>query len=319
MSNKDTPILYGLLFVDRDSSDHVNLKKARIDPLEVYIRCAALCAASIAFHGLEFHLVSNQARYVRKRLEMLELRGVSVIEHRFSLKVPSRIPFYSAHFKLELLEAFGQGLFGEHVGLIDIDSVMCSPLSVPPVGPRTLIAYDITDQIVPDYGAERVRSDLERIAAAPVSSLRWFGGEFLLGHAESFQLLHRQVASFWPRYIDLMTTLHHVGDETLLSAALAVTSEIAVIDAGDCGLVARWWTARTRSRQRPFIQVRKRSLLHLPSDKPFLASWAGRVFDPQTFVAAYERNASAKLRFRRIYNLARRVILQDRKFVGQLR
>jgi hypothetical protein len=138
MSTKSTPILYGLLFVDRDFSNHVNLKKSHIDSLEIYIRCAALCTAAIAFHGLQFHLISNQASYIKKRLAMLKLGGVSAIEHRFSLKIPHGIPFHSAHFKLELLEALGQGLFGEYVGLSDIDTVMCSPL-FQAIVPKTLL------------------------------------------------------------------------------------------------------------------------------------------------------------------------------------
>jgi hypothetical protein len=319
MPNQEKPTFYGLLFVDQETSDHVNLGKTHVDPFETYMRCAATCAASLAFHNQEFHLITNREEYVRGRMKISKLRDVSVIGHQFSLKVPPKIPFYSAHFKLDVVEAFGRGHFGEYVGLIDIDTVMCAPLNLPLIAQKTIISYDITEQMISEYGDYgQLRRDLERVSGATVNSPRWFGGEFLLGHMESFRLISEQVARMWPRYVDTIPELRHVSDEMLLSAALAALPGIGIVDAGDSGLLTRWWTARTAFKQSPFEQVLKRSILHLPSDKPFLASWADRSFDPTAFIAAYKRSARVKLALRRIYNTSRRLLVGEKKFVARI-
>jgi hypothetical protein len=312
-------ILYGLLYADQEPSDHVNLGKTHVDPFETYMRCAATCAASLAYHGQEFHLITNREEYVRGRLKISRLPKMSVIGHQFSLKVPPKIPFRSAHFKLDVFEAFGRGHFGEYVGLIDIDTVMCAPLNLPLIAQKTIISYDITEQMISEYGDYgQLRRDLERVSGATVNSPRWFGGEFLLGHMESFRLISEQVARVWPRYIDLIPVLRHVSDETLLSAALAALPEMEIVDAGESGLLTRWWTARTGFKQSPFEQVDRRSILHLPSDKPFLASWADRNFDPTTFIAAYKRSARLKLALRRIYNTSCGPLFGEKKFVARI-
>ena len=319
MPNQEKPILYGLLFVNREASDHVNLGKTHVDPFETYMRCAATCAASLAFHGQKFHLITNREEYVRRRMKISRLPEMSVVGHQFSLKVPPKIPFYSAHFKLDVIEAFGRGHFGEYVGLIDIDTVMCAPLSLPLIPQRAIVSYDITEQMVSEYGGYgELRRDLERVSGATVNSPRWFGGEFLLGHMESFRLISEQVARVWPRYVDSIPVLHHVGDEMLLSAALAALPGMGIVDAGESGLLTRWWTARTGFKQSPFEQVLKRSILHLPSDKPFLASWADRSFDPTAFITAYKRRARVKLALRRIYNTSCGLLARERKFVARI-
>jgi hypothetical protein len=240
-----------------------------------------------------------------------------VIEEKFVFELPKNTKFFAAHYKVELFKMFGSGTFGDEVGLVDIDTVMTSSIAFPAFEPGTLLAYDITAQILPEFGAPRVRADLERVAGQAIKSCRWFGGEFLFGHASTFKKLANAISQIWPRYLDHIQTLHHTSDETLISTVLA-QGELDVLDAGSKGLIARWWTARTGYLQQPFSEIKRRNILHLPSDKPFLANFAQNSFDPASLLAAFERHATLKLFARRIFNSVSRTLRGERKFVGNL-
>src|SRR5262245_19389307 len=95
------PILYGLLFVDRQRRRHANLG-GKADPLDVYLRCAALCARSVGHQGCSFRLVTNERSTIEHRLQELDLGEFDILEHTFSLPVPDHLPFWAAHFKLEV-------------------------------------------------------------------------------------------------------------------------------------------------------------------------------------------------------------------------
>ena len=320
MLNKAEHFIYGLLYVDRRHNTPTNLKSRGVDPIDIYIKCAALCANSMAANEQRFRLITNDAKALRRRSIELGLQNLDIIEHSFKWTVPDGIPFYSAHFKLELLEAFATGHYGPHIGLIDIDTALCRPLLFPPLPPGGLLAYDISDQIFPAYGAERVRADLERIAGKALGKIRWFGGEFLLGDTMGFRHLSDLIAQCWPRYTAAVTELHHVGDEMIVSAALNMASENgqAIIDAGSASVVIRWWSARTGFRQRPFRQAKSHNLMHLPSDKPFLAEFAAEPFEGSAFLSAYESYVRKKLIRRNIYNVLTGLLGRPKKFVGAI-
>ena len=310
------PIFYGLLYVDVDQKRNPNIRDAG-DPLDIYLRCASLCARSVAYHGYSFRLVTNEKCRIQQRLRDLSIAGMEILQQQFTLSVPEDVKFRAAHFKLELYSILGSGCFGDHVGVVDIDSVMTGPINFPPLPPGTILGYDITDQVLPEYGRETVSSDLERVSGTHLSECRWLGGEFLFGHAESFRRLADSVFQIWPKYIQSMEDLHHVGDEMLVSASIANAS-LDLLDAGQLGFVVRWWTARTNFRQMPFDKVSKRSILHLPSDKGFLARFANDQFCPKRFLTEFKRAARAKLFRRKLYNLVDIILHRKRKYVASL-
>src|SRR5262249_50301339 len=240
-----------------------------------------------------------------------------VLEQQFGLGVPDNLPFRAAHFKLELYKLLGSGRFGEHVGVIDIDSVMIGSIDFPPLHPGTILAYDITDQILEEYGHNRVRLDLERVSDTHISRCRWLGGEFLFGHAESFQRLAASAFRLWPRYLEYVGQLHHVSDEMVVAAAM-FSANLQVLDGGRLGIVARWWTARTNFKQMPFDTVTRRSILHLPADKRFLAASACVPFTPTNFIARFRRVARGKLFRRKLFNVTEMLIGRRKKYVARL-
>ena len=312
----------GLLFINHTEEHWVNIKDNSADPLDIYLGCAALCASSAAASWHRFSLVTNERTIVIRRLQNAGFSNVPVISFDFRWEIPKSIPFYSAHFKLELIEAIAAARFGDLVCLIDIDTVFISPLrnALCYLG-GCLMAYDISDQIFPHFGFDRVQKDLEYVAALRLDDPRWYGGEFLMGNAASFGQLSELIAACWERYTRNIGSFHHTGDEMIVSAALnlAVQKGIQVVDVGPLKGIARWWSSRTGFRQSTFDKVQTSSILHLPADKEFLASQAKLRYSSATFLASYERYARPKLFIRHIYDVLSFRREYPRKYVGVLR
>ena len=205
MQQRPNPIFYGLLYVDKRQRKTPNIR-GEGDPFDVYLRCASLCAKSVAYQGYKFRLVTNNKARVERRLRELGVRQMDVLEEKFALSVPENVKFRAAHFKFELYRLLGSGCYGDHVGVIDIDSVMTASIDFPPFSPGTILVYDITDQLLEEFGSGGVRSDLERVIGGNLSECRWFGGEFIFGHADSFRELAASAFRLWPKYIQ------NVGD-----------------------------------------------------------------------------------------------------------
>ena len=292
-----------LLYIPADRERSVNTRPPS-DPVASLLRTGAFSQTSFKRAGVPHGLVTNDLRRCRGVLDALGLAGVDIVEADCQRSVPSGIAFRSAHFKLDLIAAMGRGEFGARVALVDLDTVLLRP-PVPIWGSDGLLAYDITSLVLEEYGTARVRADLERVAGRPIREPRWFGGECLLGSASACADLSRIIEKCWPRYLDAIGSLHHVGDEMVVSAALniAIADGMPVLDLGATRQVTRWWTARTGYRQVPFTEASQSTLLHLPSDKPFLAAQAVLPFDPATFLMRYRRYARRKLIARRLYTL----------------
>src|SRR4051794_23228637 len=96
---------YSLLYIDQVRNRNTNLAGGG-DPVDVYLSCACLCAKAFRSAGQPFCLVTNDAGEIRRRLERLQLGDLPVVSFEFLLQVPQKIPFYSAHFKLDLFRGF---------------------------------------------------------------------------------------------------------------------------------------------------------------------------------------------------------------------
>jgi len=306
---------YSLLYIDEVNNINTNLRGS-IDPIDVYVSCASLCSKTFGAAGAVFCVITNDESHVRRRLDVLQLHNVSIVSHVFRRSVPQNIPFYSAHFKLDIFEAFGHGVFGERIGLVDLDTVLFKRL------PTTdqLAVYDISDQIFAVYDRRRIVSDMEMISGRHLPNARWYGGEFVMGSAATFRLASEYIELYWPNYIKNASTLSHIGDEIIVSSALnAACADGALInDYGEVGLVARWWTARTMHRQAAFDAVEAAALLHLPADKLFLAKEARYQFDPQGFLSRFRRHALKKIIPRVVVGLGESLLGRSTKFTPRL-
>lgn len=274
--------IFGLLYVADNSEKHANLRST--NAFDVYLRCAALCKTSANSFDCNYTLVTNELKYVQLRLRALGI-DITTRACHFRREVPEGIPFRSAHHKLELLDLFASGECGEFPILLDLDAVITKPIKNMP---RELIAYDISSQVVPVYGVNKIQQDLTKLSGRPIPA-RWYGGEFIGGRPHQFKELSAVVWSNWDRYLSLLDELHHVGDEMLLSAAL---SSFSPADASP--YIARWWSARTLSPLPRFGEIQDRPILHLPADKGFLAEYPTEDFSGERFIADYRSYARRK-------------------------
>jgi hypothetical protein len=304
------PIFYGLLYIDEASNQNPNLIGAA-DPIDVYVSCASLCSKAFRTAGTSFRLITNDEAHVKRRLGALQLDDVVVVAYAFTWPVPKNIPFYSAHFKLDIIKAFGRGTFGKQIGLVDLDAVLLKriPLS------NNLAVYDISDQVFAAYERDRVLSDMERISGRQLSEARWYGGEFVMGSAAAFCEISQYVELCWPDYVRCIPTLHHVGDEMIMSSALnmARADGVRMINYGKTGLVARWWTARTQHKQAAFDSCEDAALLHLPADKVFLARQARYHFQRESFLSRFRRYAQRKIALRAVFGIGESLIGRPKK------
>jgi hypothetical protein len=302
--------LFGLMYVDSVSST-LNLRTTSSEDLvRTYCENASTLHDSLKFNGRigDFTLLTNDSETVLKYLG--HHHDLRVLELEFTRDVPPGSRFYGAHYKLDVLRYFG-GLEAELVGLCDLDMYCLRPI---PQQALTLLsqgqplAYDITNQVSIAYGSTRIGSDLTVVSGRPGLS-RWFGGEFLCGSPEFFSDLSDVVDGLYPRYVDVINELHHVGDEMVTSAALGsmIADGLEVGDAGALGLVARHWNARTKHRQPPLRVAATTSLLHLPADKQFLATLAGTALEPKAFLRRYHRHRAVSI-VQRFANLCVRLV-----------
>lgn len=298
-------LFYSLLYIDRERNRHANLDALHVDPVEVYVACAALSAMSARAHGIKLGVITNEPELVAARLRALDLDDVPVVSIEFSLAVPKTKIFYSAHFKIDVIAALGTGRFGSRVGLVDVDTVFCNqiPDVLLELPPSSLAAYDVSRPDNPLHTGRGMLRDLAIVAGQPLRQPRWFGGEFLLGDAVAFAQLREVVGQCWPRYVRNIGRMFHVGDETPVSTALNLMSDAGfpVVDVGVTPSVIRWWSGGARHPQPAFDEIQNHLLLHLPFDKAFLAEQARIPFSKVRFLAAYRRrlevNAGRK-RFR---------------------
>lgn len=319
---------FSLLYVDVQQRENINIDAKLEEQMDVYIKCGINLSNSLKFFGSKFSILTNNANFINSRISHFG-GSVDVVELHFDRDVPTDARFFSAHFKLDILRAFGDGQFGEDMmALIDIDMVMLRPL---PVGldklqENVVLVYDITSSVTSELRPDVVARDLQSVGAR-MDEVVWYGGEFIAGRKEAFKTLANEVAAIWPRYVATYSQLHHVGDEMVVTAALInlKNGPLSLVDIG-CSpadlaapdapraipFVTRWWTARTGYRQVSFTKAAEAVFLHLPSDKPFLANFSNEEFSPKKFNNFYQKYARKKLFFRRILNPA--ICLAKRRF-----
>jgi len=301
---------YGLLYVDRRHDKHVNLRPGK-DPVVVYVGCASLLAASARWAGESFTVLTNAASELHRIAAEHGFPPFACKEIAFDLEIPRNIRFYQAHYKLCALDAMASGELGGFTALIDIDAVLLGGLSPRLGGLHGLHAYGIDEGL-----AEAHLGDLHRLIGHPRGPRRWFGGEFIAGDPAALRPLAAAVKMLLPRYLEAVPTLAHVGDETLVSAALNLLIEAgaAVHDVGPERTVVRWYSSRLRVRQERLAQALDATMLHLPADKSFLQEQARRWRGPERFRQDLMRHVIGKSALRALANPVLSLAEGERKY-----
>lgn len=306
-----------LLYVDASEyGNRTNLPRDASRPLDIYLKCGELLYRSLSARGHDYVIATNRKDVLLERCSFLNL-SVPLRQEVFTLDVPPKLPFRAAHFKLDMFAFFGRGDYGEKVGLVDLDAVLLNQITAPLdlFDDRTVCVYDISQLEFDAHGRDRVEKTLGY--AGGLGKPRWFGGEFIFADKAVFGMLSEELSALWPTYLSNIGSLHHVGDEAIVSAALSNLTEREAIDltdgsfiggSGVVGTVAprpvvtRWWSARTLSPQQSLVTAMDSSFLHLPADKLFLADQNVRTADFNNLKREIIRHARGKAFSRSLLN-----------------
>lgn len=275
-----------LLYIPDDDERHINM---RLGGIVSYLYCAYYLWRSLKLIGIELTIITNDRAFAMQRCP--PLNHASVVEIPFVLDVPFDVAFRSAHHKLEIIKYIGNTFAVGHFLILDAD-VVCRNLA-----PTALLeslalendgcALDISDQVYDAFGKDRVQHDIRSLSGGGTAI--WFGGEFLFGTAGFFRRLAAECDAIWPGYISRRRSLHHQGDEAILTAALCKLLDngmrISCLKSGS--LITRWWNTNTLHRQQGLFTAIRASFLHLPSDKQFISCCARVGLSPRVFWILY--------------------------------
>jgi hypothetical protein len=252
-----------------------------VDPF-CYLEQAITLNRSLKAVGLPaLAVATNVADQVARYLEDVhpDSRPRVLQLERSTLDLPKMTRFYSAHFKLDMIEQLGAMLQDDEL-LMVLDTDM---LALRAVNEELLRrcwttgvgAFDISDQEFSAYGEHRVLADLDTVAGTRLRNPRWFGGEVLLASAGFISELVPCAHACFDRYHDVIQQLNHNGDEMFISAALNLLADRGhqIIDLGAHRVVGRHWSGNTHRDLRWFKGC---SLLHLPGCKRLLERQARR-------------------------------------------
>lgn len=306
--------LFGLLHLAKNESSAENIKVSSFkQQIAIYLRNAVTLSKSLAQQGYEFVLLTNDKTEVDGALRSMGLSNLLVTQTlHCDTKVPTGIRFYSAHYKLDVFRYLATLPPESYSGFIDLDVIAVN--SAPPCLDRIITAgiplyYDISDQVIPAYGHERILADMRRLSSA-VCEGRWSGGEFLCGPTKFFFAVYEECLRVLKHYNECFTDLHHQGDEIITSVALEnirISRQFYIADAGKLNIIGRYWSCPVRHPQPHFDYFQRCFLLHLPADKKWLADLAtSKPQSTENVLAHYRRHlklTSLKSPVRRVWRL----------------
>lgn len=281
--------------------------KQRLTP---YFLCAVQLHRSLRVAGVELAILTN-SRFIIDHINAGQY-DIEVVEFDFTMAAPKESVFYSAHFKVDAYR-FLASSNEPYVGIVDSD-VSCINQMTPSlrnvIRQQLPVYYDITNQMAPAYGFERVVRDKEKVMGRSSIGL-WAGGEFIAGPPTFFQRLVQEVELIQDQYLKVWNTLFHASDETLTSVALEnlMAGGYHVHDAGALGVIERFWSINTRHHQKPLTSCTDSFLLHLPADKDFLAA-RGKEESFESFLKKYRHRVRSRLPRRLAARVYRRFVPQ---------
>jgi hypothetical protein len=271
--------LYGLLHLAENENNAVNTRANNYERQKyLYLKNAIALSKSLTTKGIPFTLLTNRPQEINDALADIEQGNHLKVESiECTYKIPSGIKFYSAHYKLDVFRFLASLEKERYVGLVDLDMIAISevPKCLRDIVKNNIpVCYDISDQVIPAYGRVRIIEDVQKLDPT-VAEGKWYGGEIIMGPPHFFKKLNDEINHIYGNYINSWGGLHHQGDEALTSVAiqrLQIKGEY-IADGGTNGIIGRYWSICTLHPQKPFRHYLQNCfLLHLPSDKKFIAS-----------------------------------------------
>jgi hypothetical protein len=261
-----------LVYVDVDAMPGPN--STNRDPMSYVSQAICLNHSLRRLGEPPLTIVTNAPDLVLQRLASVPAgKRPHVMQLAATIELPKNTPFYAAHFKLDLLDQLAESLPPDTMLLLlDADMVALLPLAnelIERCAEAGLGVFDISDQVFPAYGSERVVEDLEVVADQRLMNPRWYGGEFMLATPAALRRLVPRARNAYARYLSVSERLVHHGDEAFVSAALNALSDEGqvVIEVGAYQAVGRHWAGNNYRDLRWF---RCCSFVHLPGSKTLL-------------------------------------------------
>lgn len=263
---------YTLLYVDEKnkSLSHNGISGNFGKQIQIYQNCCKKLNDSLMLYNYNVSLtVLTNSEQVKK-----EIIGCNVEIIPFSLNVPKGIRFFAAHYKIDVINWLSQ-VVDEYSVLIDNDIICLNkvPINLVNIVTNNIPTYfDISDQVYPAYGREIIIED--KIKLDPCANIGiWAGGEYVGGDREFFKKLHHEISLILDKYLKTYASLHHQGDEMLISVAIEkmIKRREAIINIGGLGIIGRYWSVDTKHCQKPIDAYRDHFLLHIPDDKQYIS------------------------------------------------
>ena len=243
--------------------------RLQTDTASTYASMAIRLAESLANAGKRLRVFTNDPERLLQLVgAKADLLAPALLE--IDPIFPLGLRFYAAHHKLRVFERFSEETWPNC--FLDLDIVLSrdgEAVQTILENPRAMEAwvYDISAQVFPARSRPVVQRDLAKLGAVNAFPL-WYGGEFILGIPSFFARLSAECNRLLPTYLSLWESLHHVSDEPILSVALnTLAPEFAIGEAGDAGLVVRYWSGRTLHVQPASAVLRRCAFWHLPDMK----------------------------------------------------
>lgn len=263
-----------LLWIDEINHSSINNKNKKITS---YFKQLDLLAKTLRYHqDIDLIIFTNDVLQLKKWFDLSGKLCPTLIEIKASYSVPEKTPFFGAHYKLEALAA-GRSLLNndqDRFLLLDSDVLAMQSFNREQMNVLTtsdLVVYDITNQVVPAYGKDIIKSDLEIVAGTSFENPVWYGGEFICGGANGLGRLLLEAHKVLPTYFKNINKLHHIGDEMFISAALNKISlqpnGVVIINQARSKFISRHWSRFSAPSIDWHLQ---HSFVHCPGSKPLL-------------------------------------------------
>ncbi len=262
-----------LLWIDESNHSAINNKNKSIVS---YFRQVDLLAKTLrAVFESELVVFTNNSKLIEEWFASNLKKAPKILQTIPSIEIPTGLRFFEAHYKIDAIMA-GANLLNSEVDrffLIDTDVIanrIFDPEQHSRITSADLIAYDISDQVFPAFGAAKIQRDIELVAGAKFIDPKWFGGEFVGGSKFGLTRLVEQAKRLLPVYFASANDLHHIGDEMFVTSALNLLmaeGQLKIVNQVPYRMMSRHWSRHT---DRSLAHHFNHSFVHCPGSKPAL-------------------------------------------------
>ena len=290
---------YTLLYIDKAETRLLAAKTfSNNERIDLFVKNACVLDKSLKNFELEgVTVLTNSLSELENSKKRIGYQDLNIREIDFTLTPPKGIPFYSAHFKIDVYKYFSTLPNDEYSILMDNDIVMLNKMSEEfknIINSGIPLTYHIKDYI----GISRLK-DIRRIDSSIIAD-QWCGGEFIGGCNNFYEALYSDILNFKDKYFaEIQNGLFHIGDEMLTTIGFERlrAKGLYYYDAYILGIIYRYW-----GNDEPYsLSHYPITFLHLPYDKVWCSKINVEKFtSSEYFYSIYRRQ--------RLFNIIKRYI-----------